>query len=171
MVYQWVKQQEKLIGKNKPNGYLIIGDEEKIKIGSGVSFGGKVVLFANHNIEIGEGTMIGINSILHTSTHNYGHHPMWIERIDKPIKIGKHVWIGANALIAPGVIVEDYAVVGAGSVVVANVPEGAIVVGNPARIIKYRDIDNKIRMDKDFKYPSGAYVTKQGYITTYCKSK
>lgn len=50
-----------------------------------------------------------------------------------PITIGANVWIGAAALILPGVTVGDDAIIGAGAVVTRNVPQGATVVGNPAR--------------------------------------
>lgn len=54
------------------------------------------------------------------------------------IIIHDDVWIGANSVILPGVTINKGAVVGAGSVVTKDVPEYAIVCGNPARIIKYR---------------------------------
>lgn len=60
--------------------------------------------------------------------------------IEKTVVVGKCVWIGANSLILPGVNIGDGAVVGAGSVVTKDVPKGAVVGGNPARILKYRDI-------------------------------
>ena len=59
--------------------------------------------------------------------------------IKKPIHIGNNVWIGANVTILKGVEIQDGAVIGAGSVVVKNVPKNAVVVGNPAKVIKYRE--------------------------------
>jgi maltose O-acetyltransferase len=53
----------------------------------------------------------------------------------RPVRIGKHAWIGGGAIILPGVTVGDDAVIGAGSVVTRNVPAAATVVGNPARIV------------------------------------
>ncbi len=53
----------------------------------------------------------------------------------KPVVIGTNVWIGAGAMILPGIIVGDDAIVGAGSIVTRDVPAGATVVGNPARVI------------------------------------
>ena len=52
----------------------------------------------------------------------------------RPIRIGNNVWIGGGAIVLPGVTIGDDAVIGAGSVVTRNVPAGAVVVGNPARV-------------------------------------
>lgn len=54
-----------------------------------------------------------------------------------PIKIGKHVWIGSNATVCPGVTIGDGAVVAAGAVVVKDVPANAVVGGVPAKLIRY----------------------------------
>jgi maltose O-acetyltransferase len=51
-----------------------------------------------------------------------------------PVRIGQNVWIGSGAIILPGVSIGDDAIVGAGSVVTRDVPPGATVKGNPARV-------------------------------------
>jgi maltose O-acetyltransferase len=52
----------------------------------------------------------------------------------RSIRIGRNVWIGAGAIILPGVSIHDDAVVGAGSLVTRDVPAGATAFGNPARV-------------------------------------
>lgn len=56
----------------------------------------------------------------------------------RPIAVGANVWIGAGAMIMPGVTIGDDAIVGAGSIVTRDVPSGATVVGSPARVIATR---------------------------------
>jgi acetyltransferase-like isoleucine patch superfamily enzyme len=55
-----------------------------------------------------------------------------------PVRIGDDVWIGARAVILPGVTVGDHAVIGAGAVVREDVPAWAIVAGVPAKVIRDR---------------------------------
>jgi maltose O-acetyltransferase len=52
----------------------------------------------------------------------------------RPVHVGRNVWIGAGAIILPGVSIGDDALIGAGSVVTRNVPAGATAFGNPARV-------------------------------------
>lgn len=60
--------------------------------------------------------------------------------LDRPIRIGRRCFIGGGSMIAPGVTVGDESIVGAGAVVMEDVPPRSIVGGNPARILK-RDIE------------------------------
>ena len=54
----------------------------------------------------------------------------------KPISVGNNVWIGAQVCVLPGVSIGDNCVIGAGSVVVRDIPANSIAVGNPCRVIK-----------------------------------
>ena len=101
--------------------------------------------FANFNLTIldeaevrfGNKVFIGPNVSIYTACH-----PLDAERRDtgvewaEPVTIGNSVWIGGGATILPGVSVGDGAVIAAGAVVTRDVPTGALVVGNPARIIR-----------------------------------
>lgn len=63
--------------------------------------------------------------------------------IAKPITLGDNVWVGGNASILMGVTIGSNVVIGAGSVVTHDIPDNAVAVGNPARVIRY--IDNSER--------------------------
>ncbi|MDD7138981.1 MAG: DapH/DapD/GlmU-related protein [Clostridium sp.] len=56
--------------------------------------------------------------------------------ISKPIVLGKNVWIGAGAIVLPGVTIGDNSVVGAGAVVTRNIPANTVAAGNPARVLR-----------------------------------
>ncbi len=75
------------------------------------------------------------------------------------VVIGNDVWIGANAIILPGVNIGDGAVIGAGTVVTKDVPPYAIVGGNPARVIKYRFDENTINTLLKIKWWDFPYQT------------
>lgn len=70
----------------------------------------------------------------------------------KTIRIGKCVWLGNRVTIVGNVTIGDGAIIAAGSVVVKDVPKCAIVGGNPAKIIKYRDLEHYNSLDKKQKY-------------------
>ena len=86
-------------------------------------------------ITIEEGVLIGHNVVLATINHALEPEKNRINCY-APIHIGKHVWIGSNAVILPGVTIGDWAVVAAGAVVTKDVPARTVVGGSPARIIK-----------------------------------
>ena len=93
-------------------------------------------------ITIGDDTLIGHNVVLATLNHNLQPEKR-ANLIPAPIKIGKRVWIGSNSTILPGITIGDNAVIGAGCVVTKDVPAGMVVAGNPARIIKRIDAQEK----------------------------
>ena len=90
-------------------------------------------------VSIGDRTQIGPGVQILTPDHprEPGPREAGLE-FARAIRIGRNVWIGGGALILPGVTVGDDAIVGAGSVVTRDVPAGATVVGNPARVVAAR---------------------------------
>lgn len=119
---------------------LKINKYENVSIGKRCSFGGNVALNAHDKITIGDDCLFAYGVVVNTAGHNYMAKTMNKTYCSKPVEIGSNVWIGACAIILPGVIISDNSVVGAGAVVTKDVPENAIVVGNPARIMKYRPV-------------------------------
>jgi len=100
--------------------------------------------YAKGGIIVGNNVIFGPETVLWTANHNYNSDemiPYGGEDVVKAIVIEDNVWIGMRTMILPGVTVGEGAVVAAGSVVVKDVPKCAIVGGNPAKVLKYRDID------------------------------
>lgn len=89
------------------------------------------------HIYVGDYTMFGPNVTVATAGH-----PILPELREKgyqynaPVRIGKSCWIGAGALILPGVTIGDNTVIGAGSVVTKDIPAGVVAVGNPCRVLR-----------------------------------
>ncbi|TSJ64256.1 sugar O-acetyltransferase [Starkeya sp. 3C] len=111
-----------------------------IHLGSGVFLNFDCVVLDVARVTIGDGTEIGPGVHIYTADHprdpevrrsglEYG----------RPVHIGRNVWIGGKAIILPGVTIGDDALVGAGAVVTRDVPAGATVVGNPARVVAPRE--------------------------------
>jgi acetyltransferase-like isoleucine patch superfamily enzyme len=71
-----------------------------------------------------------------------GDHP---EAQSDPVKIGSDVWIGFGAVVLSGLSIGDSAIVAAGSVVIADVPENGVVAGSPARLVGRRFTDDEFR--------------------------
>ena len=119
------------------------------------NFGGRYVhfgknIYANFNLTmvddthifVGDNTMFGPNVVLATAGH-----PILPELREKgyqynmPIHIGRNCWIGAGAIVMPGVTIGDHTVIGAGSIVTNHIPSGVVAVGNPCRVL--RKINNR----------------------------
>jgi maltose O-acetyltransferase len=118
------------------------GSGKRIKIGNNSAIGINAALIGN--ITIGENVMMGPDVLILTTNHEYKRTDIPMIRQgykeEKPIIINNDVWIGARVIILPGVIIESGAIIAAGSVVTKNVPKFAIVGGNPANIISFRQI-------------------------------
>lgn len=95
------------------------------------------------NLYIGNGTIIGPRLKVHTANHNYESDmlPYNGDVIVKDVHIGENVWIGADVTLLPGINIGEGAVIGACSCVTKSVPPFSVVGGNPAKILKYRDVE------------------------------
>lgn len=115
-------------------GYNII-------VGNNVEMNYDCVILDSTTVTIGENCLTGPGVHIYTATHPLD--PKYRQNNDEyrefaiPVKIGRNVWIGGKAVICPGVTIGDNAVIGAGSVVVKNVPANVVVAGNPAKIVRY----------------------------------
>lgn len=127
------------------------------------NFGGKHVhfgknVYANFNltlvddahIYVGDCVMFAPNVVVATAAH-----PILPAlrreglQFNLPVHIGNNVWIGAGAIILPGVTIGDDSVIGAGSVVTKDIPAGVVAVGNPCRVLREIGERDKLYYYKD----------------------
>lgn len=108
-----------------------------VHFGSYVYANFNLTLVDDTHIYVGDATMFGPNVVVATAGH-----PILPElrvqgyQYNAPVTIGKNCWIGAGAVIVPGVTIGDNVVIGAGSVVTKDVPSGVVAVGNPCRVLR-----------------------------------
>ncbi len=134
-----------------------VSDRKQLIIGDNVWTGENLFVEAEGGVKIGSGTIISRNCEIWTTNHNYNSDdlqciPYDKRMVKKPVNIGENVWIGSRVTILPGVNIGEGAVVGAGSVVTGNVPKGAFIGGNPAKVIKYRNLElyDKLKQEAGF---------------------
>ena len=96
-----------------------------------------LTLVDDTHIYVGDNTMFGPNVVVATAGH-----PLLPElreqqyQYNMPVRIGRNCWIGAGAIILPGITIGDNVVVGAGSVVTRDLPDSVVAVGNPCRVLR-----------------------------------
>jgi acetyltransferase-like isoleucine patch superfamily enzyme len=106
-------------------------------------------------VTIGDNFHSGEECLMITDSHNYNTGkaiPYDNTYIVKDIEIKDNVWLGARVIILGGVTIEEGAIIQAGSVVVSNIPKGAIYGGHPAKLIKYRDLEHYDRLKAQGKF-------------------
>ena len=113
-----------------------IDKAEQMSLGENVFINHGLTCMAAGSITIEDGVMIGPEAALLTANHDFDN--LMVLKC-KPIVIKKKAWIGARAVILPGVTVGEGAVVASGAIVTKDVPSRAVVGGNPAKIIRYLD--------------------------------
>ena len=128
--------------KGRVSGLVDIRNPEHVFIGGGSYVnGGMLAASENASITIGRDCMVSYNVHMRTDSHKH-------DRVDVPmnrqghdeadIVIGDDVWVGYGAQVMAGVTIGSHSIIGAGAVVTHDVPEYAVAVGVPARVIKDR---------------------------------
>lgn len=111
-----------------------------------------LTLVDDTHIYVGDHTMFGPNVVVATAGH-----PILPElreqgyQYNAPVHIGRNCWIGAGAVILPGITIGDHVVVGAGSVVTKDLPDNVVAVGNPCRVLREVNAHDRVYYFKDRK--------------------
>lgn len=120
--------------------FLLTKPDPKVSLGNHVWIGRGCLITIKKGLTIGDYTRLGafvtIRDNIHEPFLNAKEKIIETKSIISPISIGQNVWIGNYATIMPGVTIGDGAVISMYSIVNRDVPAGAIVVGQPARILK-----------------------------------
>ena len=107
---------------------------------SGIGY--EAIINAYGTVTIGKWVRMGPRVSMYTANHNFSRRDTLIKHQGYSygrIVIGDDVWLGADVLIMPNVTIGNGAVIGAGAVVTKDIPEYAVAVGNPARVLRYRE--------------------------------
>lgn len=117
---------------------------EKITLGDNVHLGKNTEIDAAGFVDIGTGVIFAPDVCVYSRSHNFKDEGLGALPFDNRFKLAKvvikdYVWVGRRVIILPGVTIGKAAVIGAGTVVSKDVPDYGVAVGNPAKVIKYRD--------------------------------
>ena len=107
-----------------------------ILLGERVFFNFNCVVLDVCQVKIGDFTLFGPAVQIYTATHPMNAELRRKQEFAKPIEIGSDVWVGGGAIICPGVKIGSKTVIGAGSVVTRDIPDGVFAAGNPCRVIR-----------------------------------
>ena len=107
-----------------------------IELGERVFFNFNCIVLDVCRVRIGDFSLFGPAVQIYTPVHPMNAEQRRREEYGKPIDIGSDVWVGGGALILPGVKIGSRSVIGAGSVVTKDVPEGVFAAGNPCRVLR-----------------------------------
>jgi maltose O-acetyltransferase len=109
---------------------------KNILLGERVFFNFNCVVLDVCRVTIGDYTLFGPAVQVYTATHPMNAELRRRQEFAKAIEIGSDVWVGGGAIICPGVRIGSRTVIGAGSVVTRDIPEGVFAAGNPCRVIR-----------------------------------
>jgi maltose O-acetyltransferase len=107
-----------------------------IELGERVFFNFNCTVLDVCRVRIGSFSLFGPAVQIYTPMHPLNAAERRREEFGKPVDIGSDVWVGGGAIILPGVRIGSRAVIGAGSVVTRDIPDGVFAAGNPCRVIR-----------------------------------
>ncbi|MCD7973184.1 MAG: sugar O-acetyltransferase [Candidatus Azobacteroides sp.] len=121
-----------------------------IEIGENFFANMNLVILDGAKVTIGKNTFIAPNVSIYTAGH-----PLDVEQRNQgleyayPVAIGDNVWIGGNVVVLPGVTIGNNAVIGAGSIVTKDIPENALAMGNPCKVVRFITEEDKNKYRKE----------------------
>ncbi|WP_448789132.1 acyltransferase [Bacteroides graminisolvens] len=136
------------------NSFCKVSSTARVDVGYNFSSNGLTISGLGY-VRIGNFFHSGTNCKIMLGSHDYDNGdaiPYGTSYISKQVIISDFVWLGSDVTISGNINIGEGAIIAIGSVVVKDVPPCAIVGGNPAKIIKYRDIDHFNNLKKENKF-------------------
>jgi len=153
--YEYKTNQKINFVSQGDGGVILGGDLSKFEIHPTSHLKSDTFIECSGGVTIGKFFHTGRGLTIFSTNHNFDNSsriPYDEVSIKKPVLIKDFVWCGSNVTIVPGVTIGEGVVIGAGSVVTKDVPDHAVIGGNPAKVIKYRNIEEFKRLKKEGKY-------------------
>ena len=164
-----VRRKETFCIKNQGKNCVImpgcvLGHADNIILGDDVYIGEGTRIYAHGNVTIKNGAILADTVDIRTANHYYDGVDLNMIPFDEkvmisPVTIEENVWVASHVLILPGITIGEGAVVAAGAVVTKDVPPLAVVGGNPAKVIKYRDKERYFKLKEEKKIYMKEYYT------------
>ena len=138
----------------KLNGRIFVSNTQTLSIGNNIHIGDNAYLKTEGGLTIGDNTHISRNLTVYTVNHEYEGTALPYDNDFhlKPVSIGKNVWIGMNVNLIPGIRVGNGAIIAMGSTVTKDVPAHSIIGGAPAIIIKNRDTNHYLHLEREKRF-------------------
>lgn len=121
----------------------------QIALGERVFFNFDCIVLDVCRIRIGDHALFGPAVQIYTALHPFGAEERRRTEYGRPVEIGDDVWVGGGAIILPGVRIGARSVIGAGSVVTREIPDDVFAAGNPCRIVRAIDREERKRGEAD----------------------
>jgi maltose O-acetyltransferase len=115
---------------------VVVNGADHLRVGNNVSINAFVHIWAQGGVTIGDSTLIASHVAITSLTHATDSEKYSDSLVSRPVEIGRNVWIGAHAVVLPGIRIGDGAIIGAGAVVNRDIAPGDIVAGVPAASIR-----------------------------------
>ncbi len=133
-----------ILGNNVSTGtdvWLVSANDAELKVGSNTVLGSYSIFNGGHGLEIGNDCIFAAFVYINSSDHHFAKEQLIREQgfFGAPVVIGDDVWLGGHVFINKDVRIGTGCVIGAGAVVIENIDEYKIAVGNPAKVIRDRD--------------------------------
>jgi maltose O-acetyltransferase len=137
---------------------------ENLTLGRNVYIGADAYINCKGGVTIGDHTILSRHVVIYSYDHNFNECrrlPFDEHSVERPVHIGRYVWVGMNAIIAPGTRIGDGAVIGMGTVISGDIPENAIVVSAKTRIVGYRDKEHTNELAQEGRFYDSYWSREQ----------